>query len=592
MSQGDTTLAVKGVENRSNVKGHAGHDEGGLKPFFIMTMLFSIVVNILVLVSPLYMLQVYDRILTSGSVDTLITISVLAIALLMVYGVAEMARRKVVVLASNYLQTRFGHILFYMDMREPDMEQALPKNLGYLSTLQNFFSHGLILPLFDLPFAPFFVVVMFLIHPLLGWVGVFGIILLFTIAVISELTSRTAVKMASGAEQSAQTFAMRLTQQQNAIVSMGMGEQVFQNWEERKSFAGRLSMNSANRTGMFSALTRSLRVMLQVAALGIGGWLVLQQQTSAGAIVAGSVLLGRALGPIDQSVGIWRQIIRAREAWAALNMRRQAYDKMMIDTSPMPRPAPHLRLEGIQVTCPGSKDALLPRFNLQLKSKTMLALVGRSGVGKTALMQTLAGAWRPLEGAVVLGGRNLHSWDAQDRGRYIGYLPQEVSLLAGTVAQNICRFTNAAIEDVVKVAEAVGCHEMILSLPNGYDTLIGPDKNEFTIHLSAGQKQTIGIARAAFGNPVVLFLDEPSAHLDMSGVKTLKYLIETYKKSGGIVIVATHDTRLIHLSDNVVTLAKEDIKLTTAQAFFKRRLPQKPNIVPQQAVSKISPKKA
>lgn len=165
-------------------------------------------------------------------------------------------------------------------------------------------------------------------------------------------------------------------------------------------------------------------------------------------------------------------------------------------------------------------------------------------------------------------------------------------MLAGTVAQNICRFTNAAIEDVVKVAEAVGCHEMILSLPNGYDTLIGPDKNEFTIHLSAGQKQTIGIARAAFGNPVVLFLDEPSAHLDMSGVKTLKYLIETYKKSGGIVIVATHDTRLIHLSDNVVTLAKEDIKLTTAQAFFKRRLPQKPNIVPQQAVSKISPKKA
>ena len=355
--------------------------------------------------------------------------------------------------------------------------------------------------------------------------------MLFTIAVISELTSRKAVQMASGAEQSAQKFALRLTQQQNAIVSMGMGEQVFQNWEQRKSFAGNLSMRSANRSGMFSSLTRSLRVMLQVAALGIGGWLVLQQQTSAGAIVAGSVLLGRALGPIDQSVGIWRQIIRAREAWAALNMRRQAYDKLMTDTSPMPRPAPHLSLEGMQVTCPGAGDALLPRFNLQLKSKTMLALVGRSGVGKTALMQTLAGAWRPLVGAVILGGRNLHNWDAQDRGRYIGYLPQEVSLLAGTVAQNICRFTNADIEEVVRVAEAVGCHEMILSLPNGYDTLIGPDKNEFTIHLSAGQKQTIGIARAVFGNPVVLFLDEPSAHLDMSGVETLKYLIETYKLS-------------------------------------------------------------
>ena len=592
MSQGLENLEIEGVENTLNDKDSKDTGAGGLKPFFIMTMLFSIVVNILVLVSPLYMLQVYDRILTSGSVDTLITISVLAIALLMVYGVAEMARRKVVVLASDYLQTQFGHVLFYMDMREPDMEKALPKNLGYLSTLQNFFSHGLILPLFDLPFSPFFIVVMFLIHPLLGWVGVIGIIMLFTIAVISELTSRKAVQMASGAEQSAQKFALRLTQQQNAIVSMGMGEQVFQNWEQRKSFAGNLSMRSANRSGMFSSLTRSLRVMLQVAALGIGGWLVLQQQTSAGAIVAGSVLLGRALGPIDQSVGIWRQIIRAREAWAALNMRRQAYDKMMTDTSPMPRPAPHLSLEGMQVTCPGAEDALLPRFNLQLKSKTMLALVGRSGVGKTALMQTLAGAWRPLVGAVILGGRNLHNWDAQDRGRYIGYLPQEVSLLAGTVAQNICRFTNADIEEVVRVAEAVGCHEMILSLPNGYDTLIGPDKNEFTIHLSAGQKQTIGIARAVFGNPVVLFLDEPSAHLDMSGVETLKYLIETYKKRGGIVIVATHDMRLIHLSDNVITLAKTDVKLTTAEAFFKRRMPQNSKIVPQSSVSKISKKEA
>ena len=558
------------------------HDDGqdvGLKPFFIMTMMFSVVVNVLMLVSPLYMLQVYDRILTSGSIDTLITISILAVGLLIVYGFAEMGRRKVVVLASQYLQDRFGQVLFSMDMRDSDMEQSLPKDLGHLATLQNFFSHGLILPLFDLPFAPFFVLVMFLIHPVLGWLGVIGVLLLFTIAVISELTTRNGVQKASIAEQSAQRFAMRLSQQQNAIVSMGMGQQVYQNWSKRKSYAGALSVQSANKAGVFGSLTRTMRIILQVAALGIAGWLVLRQEASVGAIVAGSILLGRALGPIDQSVGIWRQIIRAREAWTELNARREAFDKVNVNSSAMPRPAAHLLFQGLEITCPGAGEALLPKFNLELKGSTVLALVGGSGIGKTALMQTISGAWRPFGGHVILGGRDLHGWDAQDRGHYVGYLPQNVGLLSGTVAQNICRFTDADIEEVIKTAQDVGCHEMILSLPRGYDTVIGPDKNQFTVHISAGQKQTIGLARAACGNPVVLFLDEPSSNLDIQGVEALKRFIIKLKEAGGIIVVATHDVRLISLSSYVLSLSRTDVNLKRAQEFFKQITPSGPNVV-------------
>ncbi|MBT8141944.1 MAG: ATP-binding cassette domain-containing protein [Gammaproteobacteria bacterium] len=525
---------------------------------------FSVVVNMLMLVSPLYMLQVYDRVLTSSSMETLILITVLAIGLLITMVVADAARRKVLALGADQLQKQYGRGLFKASMAAPNADKTLQKDLSNLSTVQAFFSNGLVLPIFDLPFTPFFLLIMFLIHPIIGWLGVVGAIILLIIAVFSEIQTRDNVMQAQSAENSAQNFATGLARQQSAIVSMGMADVAFRNWAQQKAFASGLYLQGSEASGIYGSTTRGIRIILTIGALGLGAWLVLQQQSSPGVIIAGTILLGRALAPIDQSVGMWRQIIRVRQAWAELQERHQSDEAQEHSTTPMPRPDAKVQFENLEVACPGSEKPLLPKFNLSLQAGSMIALVGGIGSGKTSLLQTTAGAWPPFSGAVHLGGRDLHRWDMVDRGRYVGYLPQDSELLFGTVAQNIGRFSNAPTEAVIETARFVGCHEMIMSLPDGYDTVVGPGG----IHLSAGQKQIIGITRALFGQPVMLLLDEPTANLDAATVQQLKNVLTQVKASGAIVIMATHDLRLVEISDNVVMLTPENIKMLSSADYF------------------------
>lgn len=540
-----------------------------LKPYFLLTGIFSIVVNMTILVAPLYMLQVYDRILVSGSMDTLITISILAVFLLLVYGVAEAARRKIVTLASEHLQTRFGDAIFTEDWKTTEADQALPRDISHLSTLQAFLSNGLILPVFDLPFSPFFIWVMFLIHPLLGGLGLVAVIILLIIAFISETSTRKIALFAKRAENATEDFVSRLSRQRTAIVSLGMTRRAYGLWVKRKHISGRISLRSAHGAAIFSALSRSIRMILQISALGVGAWLVLNQQASSGAIVAGSVLMGRALGPISQLVEIWRQITRAREAWSELSARDETFRRHARKISPMPRPKAELTLQALAVGCPGVEQALLPKINFSLKGGTILPIIGRNGVGKTAFLQTISGAWPPISGHVMLHGRDLHLWDMEDRGPYIGYIPQNIELLPGTIAENIARFTDAPIETVIATAQQVGCHEMILSLSAGYDTYIGLDDQGHSVHLSAGIKQNIGIARAIFGNPVLLLLDEPSANLDQASIVALSELLPKLKAAGTIILVATHERRLIDLSENVLCLSRTDIRLNPTAAFME-----------------------
>ena len=553
----DITSGVTGETERVTTK-------SSLKPFIVVTLLFSLVVNLLMLVSPLYMLQVYDRVLSSGSIETLIMVSIAAIGLLSVYGFAEAARRKTLALMSEQVEDDYGPVIFTSSFKDSNSPQLLPKKLADLSTVQNFLRHGLLLPFFDLPFTPLFILAMFLVHPIIGWIGVIGGLVLILITVFTELSSRKSVEEAMQAESVTTNFANEISRKRSVISSLGMMSPLLSNWVTYKKQSSKMTLDGLGRSTFFSAQAKGLRQMLQVAALGIGGYLVLQLEMSAGAIIAGSILMGRALAPIDQALGAWRQLIRARTAWSSLEdtMARSGADGGSF--TPMMRPEADLSIESLMIASPGSDMALLPKFNVTLKAGASIAILGPSGSGKTSLLQTIVGAWEPLEGHVRLGGRDMHKWDAGDRGQYIGYAPQDVELLPGTIAQNISRFSEGTPEDIMGAAQKAGFHDMILRLPEGYDTRVGPGGS----HLSQGQQKGVGLARALYRDPVLLVLDEPGTNLDRSSLAGFQRGLAEMKSNGSILIFATHDMRFLSLADNVLLLDNRSLKMVSTQDYM------------------------
>lgn len=551
------------TKQRETVLGAMLRGEGALVPFFRAALIFSVVANLMLLVSPLYMLQIYDRVLTSGSMETLILISLVAALLLVVFAIAEVARRRAVALAARELEIAYDEQIFHDALSDAD-PNALRTSQQRLSTLQSFLSQGMVLPLFDLPFTPFFLLLMFLIHPVIGWLGVGGAIVILGIAAYSEMTTRRAVEQAQSAEAGASQFAAMLERQRSAVVGMGMVGATYADWQARKSAASASTIARANEAGGFTSITRGLRMALQIAALGVGAALVLAQQTTPGAIIAGSIILGRALAPIDQSVAMWRQLVSARAAWRDLGQRLFA-PKPQASITEMPRPTPSLVIDNLELAVPGSDKPLAPKFSISMAAGEVITLVGGVGSGKTTLLQTVAGVFAPLGGTARLGGIDLHAWASSDRGQHIGYLPQDGELVPGSVAQNIARFGEATREEIFAAAKRVGAHDLISALPQAYDTPVGPGG----VHLSRGQVAMIALARAFFRDPALILLDEPSANLDRALRQSLADLIRQEKSAArSVVLMATHDPSLVPLSDRVVLISPARIAAVEPQAYL------------------------
>ena len=557
------TKTGDGEKGGGSALGVALRGEGALAPFFRAAMLFSVVANLMLLVSPLYMLQIYDRVLTSGSTETLILVSLIAALLLVVFAIAELARRRAVALAARALEAAYDEQIFHDALADGD-PNALRTSQGRLSTLQSFLSQGLILPLFDLPFTPFFLLLMFLIHPVIGWLGVGGAAVILAVAIYSEMTTRRAVEQAQAAEAGASQFAAMLERQRSAVIGMGMVGATFADWQKRKDTASAGTVARANENGAFTSVTRALRMTLQIAALGVGAALVLAQETTPGAIIAGSIILGRALAPIDQSVSMWRQLIAARTAWRELG--RQLFGpKSTPAITQMPRPTPSLTIENLELAVPGSDKPLAPKFSIRMGAGEVVTLVGGVGSGKTTLLQTMAGVYAPMAGTIRLGGIDLHSWAGSDRGRHVGYLPQDGELVPGTVAQNIARFGEAEREQIFAAAQRVGAHELISALPRGYDTPVGLGG----AHLSRGQVAMIALARAFFRQPTLILLDEPSANLDRALRDALADLIAREKaRADSVIVMATHDPAIIAMSERVVLLSPARVAAVEPEAYF------------------------
>jgi PrtD family type I secretion system ABC transporter len=529
-----------------------------IRPAVIPAAIFSLFINLLALVSPLYMLQVYDRVLASRSHGTLLFLTLIAIFLFVVYGILEGLRSRVLIRGG----ARFENYL-----RGPLFTGSLDSALGGggrtdaqpfrdADNVREFFTGSAILAFFDAPWVPVFIFACFLLHPWFGWLALAGGLITLIIAVINEFTTKSGLARATQASIAAHNDASASLRNAEVMRAMGMAPGLQRRWAERRDNQIFWQAITSDRSSALVAGTKSFRQMVQVIILGSGAFLALKGELSAGGIIAASILVGRALAPIELAVGQWKSFTNARGAWGRLQALFRAAGAANERMS-LPAPKGTLKVEQLVAAPPGHKQAFLRGINFELQKGMTLAVVGPSAAGKSSLVRVLLGVWPVASGTVRLDGFDVTHWDPDELGPHIGYLPQDVELFAGTIAQNIARFREADHEAIIRAAEMAGVHEMIQQMPDGYDTQIGEGGQA----LSGGQRQRIGLARALFGVPALVVLDEPNANLDSAGETALTAAVRALKQQGSTVIFVTHKTNMLTLADKVLVMDQGMVRL-------------------------------
>ena len=514
--------------------------------------LFSACLNLLALTVPLYMMQVYDRVLTTANVDTLLALSALAVAALVAFGLLDAVRGRVLARIGAWLDRELGSAVLGGAVAEAQRTGGgvSAQGLRDLGTLRAYLGGRGVLPLFDAPWAPVFLAIVFVIHPVLGWIGVGGMLLLVACALLNDVTTRKKVTEANGVTVQALNAADAAIRNADAITAMGMLPALARRWRERTVRSIDLQMSAIDTAGDITAVARALRLMLQAAMLGVGGYLVILNEMSAGSIVAASVVLARGLAPVEQMIGAWRGFVGARTSYRRL-AELLAGSQDAAPATALPRPEGRIDFDKVSYVPPGVRLPIVRYASFHVDPGEVLGVVGQSGAGKTTLVRLLVGSLRPTSGHVRLDGADVAGWPDADRGRHVGYLPQTVELFAGTVRDNVARLGEAPDEAVIAAARLAGAHRAILGLPQGYDTPIG----EGGVPISGGQRQRIGLARAVFGEPALVVLDEPNAHLDADGEQALAGAIARLRERGVTVVLIAHRAGMVSLADKVLVLA-------------------------------------
>lgn len=528
-----------------------------LRPALLAVGGLSALANLLMLTGPLYMLQVYDRVLTSGSVATMQGLFVIVLVMFGFLGLFDFLRSRILSRAGHRLDALLGERAFRLWLRQPATAGGDAASAGQglrdVDTLRGVLAGPAMLGLFDLPWIPIYVAVLFLVHPLLGWLTLAGAAVVCATALLNHWLTGAGMAVAGGLEGQERGFVERSQRNAELIAALGMAGRVAGQWRQMHDRRLATAQAGSERSEGFSAFSKTFRMFLQSAMLTLAAWLVLGQELSAGMIIAASVISGRALAPVDQIIGQWRQIGRARAA------HRRLLDSLGEEAAPtrakLPAPTGRLRVSGISKLAPGqgplsARARILDRVGFELASGDGLGVIGPSASGKSTLARVLIGAWTAETGEIRFDGATPDQWDPELLGRHLGYLPQVVELLPGTIRDNIARFDPWA-EDahVFEAARIAGVHEMILALPQGYATRAGAD-----CPLSGGQIQRLGLARAIFGLPRIVVLDEPNANLDQEGDEALRRAILTLRERGSTVIVMAHRPSAIAAVNKVMVL--------------------------------------
>lgn len=517
---------------------------------FPVLVLLSCLLNLLLLVTSIYMLQVYDRVLSSGSLDTLLWLTLIALFAVAIYGLLEQSRRMVLGRTAGWLDGELSAPMLQQAMEARLAGQAGRAGTRDVSDMRKFFAGDAVLAFLDAPWSLVFLVFIWLLHPVLGIVATIGALVLLALALANDALTRRRQAELAGLTRVHQESATRFVDAGETISPLGMARAVFDGWRQRQASIVAEQQALADRTTTILSIARSIRQGLQIGILGTGAYLVLGGEITAGAMIAASIVMGRALAPIERATGAWRAFVAARTAQASL---AGLFDEKTRKDAPrvaLPRPTGRFAFDEVIYVPPGNREPVLAGISFALDPGENCAVLGPSGAGKSTLCRLAVGAWRPTRGHVRLDGADVFDWHPEHLGPHIGYLPQQVELLPGTVAQNIARFQQIDSDAVIRAAKTAGVHELILALPDGYET-------EISLHsrrISLGQRQRLALARALYGEPAFVVLDEPNANMDEVGDRALLEALTALKRAGSTVLIVTHRASVLKCADKILAL--------------------------------------
>lgn len=518
---------------------------------FFCLAAFSCVINILALTPSLYMLQVYDRVLASGNETTLLMLTLLVLGLFILSGLLEFARSSVLIRVGNrfdmMLNTRVFTAAFERNLigAGGSPSQAVQD----LSNMRQFLAGNALFAFFDAPWTPIYIAVTYMVHPMLGYLTLGGSIILFVLAYITNALTQKPLAEANRASITAGQFANNHLRNAEVIESMGMLPGLQSRWfgQHRRVLA--LQTLASDRSSRISSITRFVRISLQSLSLGAGAMLVIDGTITAGMMIACSILMGKALGPVESVIGSWKQFLSARAAYGRVDEMLKAAPPRGNSLS-LPAPTGRLELDNVFASAPGGHEVILKGLSFTVNAGEVVGIIGPSASGKSTLARLLVGVWQASRGNVRLDSADVFQWNKDELGPYLGYLPQDIELFEGTVAENIARFRESVDADIVQAAQRAGVHDMILRLPKGYDTRLGVDGAS----LSGGQKQRIALARAIYGNPKLVVLDEPNSNLDDQGEAALVQAVNELKRLSATVIVITHRMNILNAVDKLLVM--------------------------------------